>query len=94
MSVFGHHDVDGSEKVSEHGGEILNGNDDQFESMKNVYVRVGCSHHHAGGYTTLNGNGGDDGSLNVKHDYVFFGDGRVIEKVNDNNEIPNGKDGF
>lgn len=94
MNVFGHHDGDGTMEKMEHGGEILNGDDGQFQSMENVCVRMGCSHHHDGGYEILNGNGVDCEFLNVEHDDVFFCDGGVMEKMNDGNEILNGHDDY
>lgn len=90
MSVFGHHDGDGTLEKMEHGGEILNGDDDQFQNMKDVYVRMGCGHHHDGDYESLNGNGGDGEPPNVGHDDVFFGEGGV----NDGDEIPTGTYAF
>lgn len=93
-NVFGHHDGDGTMEKMEHGGEILNEDDGQFQSMENVCVRMGYGHHHDGGLEILNGNGVDCEFLNVGHDDVFFGDGGVMENVNDDDEIPNGNDDY
>lgn len=94
MSAFGLHDGDGIMGKTEYGGEILNGDDGQIQSMVNVYVKMGCGHHRDGGYEIRNVNGGDGDSLNVGHDDVFFCDAGVIEKVNDGDEIPNGNNGI
>lgn len=92
MSVFGHLDGDGTMEKMEHGGEILSGDDGQFQSMENVYLRMCCGHHHDGGYEILSGNDGDGEFLNLEHDGVFFGGGGAIEKVNGGDENPNGND--
>lgn len=82
MRVFGQHDGDGTVEKIVHGGEILNGYDGRFQSRENVYVRMGCDHHHDGGSEILDE--GDHDFLNVEHNDVSFGGGDgVMEKVND-----------
>lgn len=88
LSVFGHHDRDGTVEKMEHGGEILNGVDGQFQSLEKVYLRMGCSHHF---YEILNGKAGDGEFLHVEHDDVFFV--VAMEKWNDGDEVPIGNDG-
>ncbi|KAG7314774.1 hypothetical protein KOW79_022077 [Hemibagrus wyckioides] len=82
MRVFGQHDGDGTVEKMVHGGEILNGDNGRFQNRENVYVRMGCDHHHDGGYEILY----EDDFLNVEHHDVCFGGGDVMEKVNDGDE--------
>lgn len=79
MRIFGHHDGDGTKEKMAHGCEILNGDNGEFQSRENVYVRMGCH----GDYEILNEDDGGDDFLNVEHVDLLFGDDGVKEKVKD-----------